>query len=195
LPKAKVILKTPIQNSRSLLAQVQQILSRKPKGIPQELLQEAVDLLRSGRRYGSVAIYLVSGDEAVRQAYAGAEPVEKLAAGEGLVGEAVSRGMVSSESDERFELAVPARIASRVAAVIYIRHTRSLSYQDEVLLKQVARALVKFTVSSNGRLLQRKLRSARQVAKPLVAEGKLTPAADHSVALPRRRAAGVATVS
>ena len=141
-----------------------------------------------------MAVYLVRGDEAVRQAFAGEEPPETFAAGEGSVSEAVSSGMAALGAAGG-ELAVPARIASRVAAVIYVRHSRSLGYKDEAFLKQVARAKVKFTVSSNGRLLARRLRTARHVAEPTIAEAKLTPASDRTDVAPRRRAASVATVS
>lgn len=91
-----------------------------------------------------------------------------------------------------FAVEVPVKIASRCLALLTVKHSKALGYQERVLLKQVAQALRKFMVSSNGRLLQRKLRSAQRLAQEPPAEARLAPAPDHTSA---REAAKVATVS
>ena len=181
-------MKTAIESPRNILVRVQKTLASRPAGKPQAALQELVDAVQSGRRYVSVAVYVAAGSEAVCQAFAGAKPLRealRLSDGETL----------SHETDVKFELMTPVRIANRVLALIVVRNFKALGYKERVFLKQVALAMRRFMVSSNGRLLQRKLRSKREMVEEVAADARLAPAPDHSSAVARRPTARVATVS
>jgi len=207
-------LKTRIKSARLLLAEVQQILDRKPNSRPQATVEEVVELLHEQRRYLWIGIYLVSGNEAVCQAFRGPEPVRcSVTLGEGSVGGAAQSGTIKLVPDvaksfahaarlpqTKSEMAVPIKIANRVLGVLAAQSERldGFSYPEQVLLRRLGRVLSRFLVSSSGKLLQRKLRAKLAAAVKPAAEPKLNPAPDHTAALPmpkRRAAAGVATVS
>jgi len=207
-------LKTRIKSARLLLTEVQQILNRKPNSRPEATLEELVSLLQEQRRYLWIGIYLLSGNEAVCQAFRGPEPVRRsFSLGEGSVGGAAQSGTVKLVPDvaksfghaaclpqTKSEMAIPIKIASRVLGVLAVQSERpdAFSYPEQVLLRRLARQLTKFLVSSSGKLLLRKLRAQTAALVKPAAESKLNPAPDHSAALPmpkRRAAAGVATVS
>jgi len=206
-------LKTRIKSARVLLAEVQQILNRKPS--PQyraeAVLDGVVELLHAQRQYFWIGIYLVAGGEAFCQAFRGGPPARRsVTLNEGSVRSAAQSGTIKLVPDTgksfgagarspqtKSEIAVPIKIASRVLGVISVESNRldGFSYPEQVLLRRLSRSLAKFLVSSRGKLLLRKLRASLATTEKPAAEAKLNPSSDHSAALPRRRAAaGVATV-
>jgi len=207
-------LKTRTKSARLLLAEVQQILNRRPNPRPQATVEELVELLHEQRQYLWIGIYLVSGNEAVCQAFRGPEPVRRsFTFGEGSVGAAAQSGTIKLVPDvaksfahaaclpqTKSEMAVPIKIASRVLGVLAVQSERpdAFSYPEQVLLRRLGRVLSRFLVSSGGKLLLRKQRAKTAAVVKPAAEPKLNPASDHTARLPmpkRRAAAGVATVS
>ena len=167
---------------RELLERVQNALAEKPrlaergrKTLAASLVQRApgvlnqvASILQSGRDYLHVAIYLDGGTLLVRRGMAGAHTdCTTMKYGEGVVGRVAESGRVRMVPDvaadsnykrvlkeTRSELVTPVRIAGRVFAVIDCEsdHPNPFSYQDRVLLSEVASKLAVF-LGTRGKFL------------------------------------------
>lgn len=144
-------------------------------------LDRVASLLRSGRHYFAVTIYLEAGGRLLRQAHCGPESCcYSMALGEGIVGKTDQSGHervvpnVSLDPDyklcfpeTRSELAVPIKIAGHVFGVIDVECEQSNAFgpEDRVLLKEVAARLARF-LTGRGKYLLIKAREAAAQAPP-----------------------------
>jgi putative methionine-R-sulfoxide reductase with GAF domain len=181
---------------REVLKAVEQLLTPRPRLIPrghmpvrqirgahfvESPLQEVVNLLRSGRHYFAVTIYLEAGGRLLRQASAGPAPgCDSMRLGEGNVGQAAKSGKAKVVPDvardpqyvkvfdeTRSELVTPIKIGAHVIGVIDAESDREngFAYKDRVLLGKVATVLAKFLVG-HGKYLVMKAREAATAKAP-----------------------------
>lgn len=136
-------------------------------------LESVVRTLSDGRHYFWIGIYLVIGETAVRQAFAGpVPPCHTFKLGKGNVGTVGQVGMtkvvadVSSDPtysmcfrETKSELVAPIKIATRVLGVIDVEsdEPNAFSSEDRVLLEQVAERLARF-LTSDGKYVMRHAR-------------------------------------
>ena len=178
--------------TRELLAEVDRALATPNLYVRRELpLEDTVQLLYAGRHYFWIGIYLLIGDNVVRQVFRGPAPVgQGYSLGSGSVGVAAQTGIsqvipdVSRETghrhaghDEAFaatksEIAVPIKIAGRVLGVIDVQSDKlnAFSYGDRVFLKNVAQRLAKF-LTGRGKYVVRKAREAAAKEKKIETRG------------------------
>jgi putative methionine-R-sulfoxide reductase with GAF domain len=138
-------------------------------------LAQVAGLLQKGQRYFAVTIFLEAGGRLLRVASAGPAPrCAAMRLGEGNVGQAAKTGMarvvpdvardpqyVQVFSETRSELVMPTKIAAHVIGVIDVESDRlsAFSYEDRVLLQEVATVLAKF-LNGRGKYLVMKAREA-----------------------------------
>ena len=167
-------LKNLIVDSRELLQKIAQILDHRGSAGKELPLEQIVELLYQKRRYSSIGIYAVIGQEPGRSyvplAYRGPVlPCLEVAMGKSRVDSVARSGRpVVSQLHLQFEhtgskvfgeVAVPIKLVSRVIGVIDVESDRiaGLGYHEQVLLKQVAFLLARY-LTSNGRAVIQKLR-------------------------------------
>ena len=166
------------RSPREVLADVERVLaakySRAPRTSP---LDEVVEALFDARHYFWIGIYLVIGEQVVRQAFRGpVPPCHAFAFGVGNVGTAGQSGIVKVIPDvtqdptysvcfleTKSEIVVPIKIAGKVLGVIDVESDRENAFgkTDRVLLEDVARRLARF-FTSRGRYLVRHAREAAE---------------------------------
>ncbi len=171
-------------------------------------LERVVETLYEGRHYFWIGIYLVLGEQVVRQAFRGpVPPCHAFAFGKGNVGTTGQKGITKVIPDvaadptysmcfleTKSEIVVPLRIAGRTLGVIDVESDKPNAFPSEerVLLEDVARDLARF-LTSNGRYLVREVRRRQELAAPASpVERGHQPASDRSAveASIRRAAAG-----
>lgn len=181
---------------REVLGAVEQLLTPRPRLIPrghmpvrqirgahflESPLQEVVNLLKTGRHYFAVTIYLEAGGRLLRQASAGpTSRCDSMRLGEGNVGQAAKTGTAKVVPDvardpqyvkvfdeTRSELVMPIKIGAHVIGVIDAERDRenAFAYKDRVLLSKVSTALAKFLVG-HGKYLVMKAREAATATVP-----------------------------
>lgn len=128
-------MKTRILAPRQVLAQVDQVLAKKPSlrdFAQRKPLEDVVEALCQGRHYSWIALFLEAGGQRRCR---------------------VSRGVEPPNSSQ---IAAPIRIASRVLGELRAESGRenALSPNDRVLLKQVTARLARF-LTSRGKVLMR----------------------------------------
>ncbi|MGI9104251.1 MAG: GAF domain-containing protein [Terriglobales bacterium] len=184
------------RSARELLEGVEQALAPKsrlsPRGrrslremrggpLGQSPLDDIARLLRSGRQFLAVTIYLNVGERVWRVASAGPESsCESMKLGEALVGGVAASGQsiivpdVSKEKryreihkETRSEAVIPIKIGAHVLGVVDVEsdHLNGISYQEHVLLKKVAYSLARF-LSGHGKYLLMKAREAQATPPP-----------------------------
>jgi hypothetical protein len=136
-------LKTRILAPRQVLAQVDQLLAKKPSlrdFAQRKPLQDVLEALYQGRRYSWIGVSLETGSQRVCHAFCGPE----------------------SPRESRSRISVPIRIASRVLGTIQAESERenAFGWPDRVLLKEVAARLARF-LTSRGKVLMRHAREAQ----------------------------------
>jgi hypothetical protein len=163
-------LKTRILAPRQVLAQVDQVLARKPSlrdFAQRKPLEDVVEALYQGRHYSWIALFLEAGGQQRCQVSRGDEP-----------------------PNSGSQIAAPIRIASRVLGELRAESGRENAFgpADRVLLKQVAARLARF-LTSRGKVLMRHARETEndRVASPPEARG-YQPASTKAASL--RMAAG-----
>jgi L-methionine (R)-S-oxide reductase len=180
----------------------------KPRKGKDSAPERVVELLYEGRHYFWIGIYLVLGEQVVRQVFRGpVAPCHSFAFGKGNVGTTGQKGImkvipdVSTDAtysmcflETKSEIVVPIKIAGRTLGVIDVESDRPNAFggTDRVLLKNVALALARF-FTSNGRYLVREARRRQvEAAPPSPVERGHQPASDRSAveAATRRAAAG-----
>ena len=176
---------------RALLAEVDQLLAKNVPNPHHSPLEDVVEILHDGRYYFWIGIYLVVGNQVVRQVFRGpVPPCHTFAFGKGNVGTAGQSGItkviadVSQDStysmcfvETKSEVVVPIKLGQRVLGVIDVESDKLNAFgaEDRVLLKQVAERLAKFLVA-RGKYL---VREARERAQERPAE---TPQRGHQPA-------------
>jgi putative methionine-R-sulfoxide reductase with GAF domain len=145
-------------------------------------LVQVARLLQKGQQYFAVTIFLDAGDRWLRVASAGPAPrCAAMRLGEGNVGQAAITGMAKVVPDvsrdpqyvavfarTRSELVMPIKIGVHVSGVIDVESDRlnAFSFQDRVLLQQIATVLARF-LAGPGKHLIMKAREAAH-ANPAV---------------------------
>jgi len=159
---------------RELLAETDHLLAaRYNKNSPP--LESVVETLYRGCHYFWIGIYLIVGNEAVRQAFRGpVPPCHTFALGKGNVGTAGQTGIVkvvpNVSADPTYsmcfletksEIVVPIKFGQRVLGVIDVEsdHPNAFGHEDRVLLEEVAHRLAMF-LSRQGKYLLRRAREA-----------------------------------
>lgn len=190
------------RSSRDLLAEIDLLLAaRYNKNSPR--LEAVVETLYRGRHYFWIGIYLVAGNEVVRQAFRGpVPPCHTFALGRGNVGTAGQTGMVKVIPDvsadptysmcfleTKSEIVVPIKLVQRVLGVIDVESDQpnAFSYQDRVFLKKVAGRLALF-LTRRGKYL---LRRAREAAS----QSSTDVSTKENGALPKKGPKALATVA
>lgn len=199
------------RSPREVLADVERVLATKYISSSRtSLLEEVVETLFDGRHYFWIGIYLVVGEQVVRQAFRGpVPPCHAFAFGVGNVGTTGQSGILKVVPDvthdptyrvcfleTKSEIVVPIKIAGKVLGVIDVESDRENAFgkTDRVLLENVARRLARF-FTSRGRYL---VRHAREAAEAAGGPSRAFPAsAEKTVksARGRRAAAGAGTPS
>lgn len=164
------------RSARELLAEVERLLAghRLYQDRRSSPLEKVVEALYTGRRYFWIGIYLVLGDEVVRQAYRGpVPPCHAFAFGQGNVGTTGQSGLMKVIPDvtqdptysmcfleTKSEIVLPIRIGGRVLGVIDVESDQPDAFgpEDTVLLKNVSERLARF-LTGRGKLI---LRHARE---------------------------------
>ena len=171
-------------------------------------LERVVETLYEGRHYFWIGIYLVLGEQVVRQAFRGpVPPCHAFAFGKGNVGTTGQKGVTKVIPDvtadptysmcfleTKSEIVVPIKIVGRTLGVIDVESDRVNAFgsDDRVLLQDVARDLARF-LTSRGKYLVRAARRRQELTAPASpVERGHQPAPDHSAveASTRRAAAG-----
>ena len=159
-------MKARIRSAQELARDSQELLSRKYSN-PAEALDELVALLSNGRRYEWIGIYLNAGKTSGAPEWRTGD------------GEATPEGTKTR---------VAVKIATETLGAVEICHeSKTLSYEDQVLLKRVAAQLAKY-LSTTGKPLMRKLRERAAGHSENGSAQKLRPESDR--ATPRQRAVG-----
>ncbi len=156
---------------------------RELRGTPpgESPLDDVVHRLRSGRQFFAVTIYLNAGERVLRVAASGPETsCESMKLGEALVGGTAASGQSTVVPDvkqekryreihkeTRSEAVVPIKIGAHVLGVVDVEseHLNGISYQEHVLLKDVAESLARF-LSGPGKYLLMKAREAQAASQP-----------------------------
>jgi L-methionine (R)-S-oxide reductase len=185
---------------REVLGAVEQALDSKPRLIArghlplrqirgahfqESPLQQAANLLQSGRNYHAVTIYLEAGGRVWRVASAPPNAgCDFMRLGEGNVGQAAQTGAAKVVPDvsrdpqyvkvfpeTRSELVMPIKIGAHVIGVIDAESDRenAFAYEDRVLLEKVATALARY-LSGHGKYLVMKAREAATANPPVPAK-------------------------
>jgi putative methionine-R-sulfoxide reductase with GAF domain len=168
------------RSPREVLADVERVLAARHSAASQTSpLDEVVETLFDGRHYFWIGIYLVIGEQVVRQAFRGpVPPCHAFAFGVGNVGTTGQSGVVKVIPDvtqdptyrvcfleTRSEIVVPIKIAGKVLGVIDVESDRENAFgkADRVLLENVAKRLARF-FTGRGRYLVRRAREAAEAA-------------------------------
>lgn len=161
---------------REVLADVERVLAaRHSSSSPTSPLDAIVETLHAARHYFWIGIYLVVGEQVVRQAFRGpVPPCHAFAFGVGNVGTTGQSGVVKVIPDvtqdptysmcfleTRSEIVVPIKIAGKVLGVIDVESDRENAFgkADRMLLEEVADRLARF-LSGPGKYLVRHAREA-----------------------------------
>jgi len=171
-------------------------------------LERVVETLYEGRHYFWIGIYLVVGEQVVRQVFRGpVPPCHAFAFGKGNVGTTGQKGItkvipdVASDPtysmcfiETKSEIVVPIRIAGRTLGVIDVESDKPNAFgsQERILLEQVARDLARFFTSKGRYLVIRARRRQQLTAPPAGVERGRQPASDRTAVetSTRRAAAG-----
>lgn len=168
------------RSPRQVLAEVGRVLaSSRPSFGGATPLERVVDTLYRGRHYFWIGIYLVTGNQVVRQAFRGpVPPCHTFEFGKGNVGTTGQTGglkVIPDVADDptysmcfletKSEIVVPIKIASRVLGVIDVESDERDAFggEDRVLLKHVAGRLARF-LSVRGRYLVRRAAEKSEAA-------------------------------
>jgi len=187
-------LKTRMLHPRQVLANVDQALAQKlsPRSVGRRKpLEDVAQALYGGRRYHSVAIYLVAGDKVIRQSFRGPmPPANTFQLGVGRVG--VPRQTDATDyAETKSQVTVLIKIASRTLGLINVESDRehAFSGKERVLLKEVAARLARY-LTSRGKVIVRHVREQEgAVANVMKAEERgYQPASEKAAGL--RAAAG-----
>jgi putative methionine-R-sulfoxide reductase with GAF domain len=156
---------------QKVLAEVERVLaSSRPRFGGETPLDQVVEILYHARHYFWIGIYLVVGNQVVRQTFRGpVPPCHTFEFGKGNVGTTGQTGIlkvIPDVSDDptysmcfietKSEIVVPIKISSRVLGVIDVESDKvnAFGYGERVLLKHVAQRLARF-LSVRGRYLVR----------------------------------------
>ena len=166
---------------RKLVKQAEHILAQAPARGEDSPLEQLAELLYRQRGYSSLGIYAVVDKKAPRPAYVPlayrgpALPCLEVALGNDKVDAVVRSGhMMVRQLQLQFEgagsrlhaeMAIPIKLAGRVRGVIDVESEGAVgfAYQDQALLRQVARLVARY-LSSNGKVVIQKLRMQMQIA-------------------------------
>lgn len=191
--------------TRDLLSEIKKLLASKEvysKRISP--LQQVVDVVSKGRHYFWTGIYLVVGNQVVRQSFSGpVPPCHSFALGTGNVGTTGQAGVVKIVPDvtadptysmcfveTKSEIVVPIKIVGRTIGVIDVESDQPNAFgaQDRIFLQRVAQELARF-LTSRGKYLVRHARekAAEQASKSPQEKG--APPASERPAQERVRAA------
>jgi GAF domain-containing protein len=187
-------LKTRMLHPRQVLVNVDQALAQKlsPRSVgKRKPLEDVAEALHGGRRYSSVAIYLVAGTKAIRQSFCGpVPPANTFEFGIANVGSDAQIGTTGSP-ETKSQIFVPIKIASRTLGLINVESDRehAFSGKERVLLKEVAARLARY-LTSRGKVIVRHVREQERAAAnvPKAEERGYQPASEKAAGL--RAAAG-----
>ncbi|HXE89601.1 MAG TPA: GAF domain-containing protein [Terriglobales bacterium] len=199
------------RSPREVLADVERVLAARPSATAHASpLDEIVEQLHDARHYFWIGIYLVVGEQVVRQAFRGpVPPCHAFAFGVGNVGTTGQSGILKVIPDvsqdptysmcfleTKSEIVVPIKLGGKVLGVIDVESDRENAFgkTDRVLLEEVADRLARFLTKS-GRYL---LRHARESATASNSPVRAYPASAEKAVKSsggRRAAAGAGTRS
>ncbi len=153
---------------RQVLVNVDQALAQKlsPRSVGRRKpLEDVAEALYRGRRYDSIAIYLVAGSKVIRQSFCGpVPPAQTFEQGMNTVSTPVQIGTTGSP-ETKSQITVPIKIAARTLGLINVESDRehAFSGKERVLLKEVAARLARY-LTSRGKVIVRHVREQAEAA-------------------------------